>query len=281
MLYKSTRELVPQQGLEINTSCLTMSTKADSVTLESVAPLSKITTSGENQEFVHIGDTRVLRHELMEAVGGSFSNQLHHIPTRKFANSAVLGLCAFSLTTFTLSLFNLHTRGLEIMNLVAGPAWFYGGMVQILVGLWEVVHENTFACVTFTSYGAFFLTFGALYTPAFGIEEAYAKDPHQLSTALGLYMFGWFIFSFLVTIVTIRSSWPLFLMFLTITMGFLLNGCGYLTGIEHLLRAAAGFNVGTACFGWYMAFEGLAKKETCYFSPSPFLMPGAQHLDHV
>lgn len=244
---------------------------------EIALPLSKICTSGVNHEFIHIGESRYLRSELVEAIGGTLSNQLHHTPTRTFANSTVAGLCSFSLTTFCLALFNLKAQGLTIPNLIVGPAWFYGGMIQIILGLWEIVHENTFACTTFISYGAYFLTYGALFTPAFGVQQAYTNSPDQFEKALGLYMICWFIFSVMITVVTIRSSWPMFIMFICISMSYLLNGCGYLSEEPSLNFGGAGFSFGVAILGWYMAFEGLAKKETCYFQVKPLLMPGAQH----
>lgn len=242
------------------------------------APLSKITTSGTNNEFIHIGDTRVLRSELVEAVG--FNNQLHQAPMRKFANSSVLGLCAFALSTFVLAMCNIKVRNMQNPNILVGLAFFYGGMVQILVGMWEIIHQNTFACTTFTSYGAFYLSYGALFTPSFGIMDAYAKTPEELPTAIAIYSAGWFIFSFLMTIVTIRSSWPLFLMFITITMSFMLNMIGYFSGVTACITASGGFSFATAFFGWYMAMEGLSGKETCYFKLLPLLMPGAQHVSH-
>jgi len=41
-------------------------------------------------------------------------------------------------------------------------AFFYGGLAQLLAGMWEFVRKNTFAALAFTSYGAFWLSFYAL-----------------------------------------------------------------------------------------------------------------------
>jgi hypothetical protein len=57
---------------------------------------------------------------------------------RKFANPAPLGLCAFALTTFVLSCINMHARG-ETSPAIAIPVAFgYGGLVQLLAGMWYV-----------------------------------------------------------------------------------------------------------------------------------------------
>lgn len=55
---------------------------------------------------------------------------------KEFANPAPLGLSAFALTTFLLSCINLGTRGLSEPNLVVGAAFAYGGLVQLLAGMW-------------------------------------------------------------------------------------------------------------------------------------------------
>src|SRR5579859_4367292 len=58
------------------------------------------------------------------------------------ANPAPLGLSAFALTTFVLSSANagLFTGD----KIVIGLALFYGGIAQILAGMWEFRTGNTF-----------------------------------------------------------------------------------------------------------------------------------------
>ena len=72
----------------------------------------------------------------LPAFGGDFQPGLYKPPTSKFANPAPLGLSAFALTTFVLSLINLGTRGLHEPNIVVGAAFAYGGLVQLLAGMW-------------------------------------------------------------------------------------------------------------------------------------------------
>lgn len=72
----------------------------------------------------------------LPAFGGDFQPGLYKPPTTKFANPAPLGLSAFALTTFVLSCINLGTRGLEHPNIVVGAAFGYGGLVQLLAGMW-------------------------------------------------------------------------------------------------------------------------------------------------
>jgi uncharacterized protein len=73
----------------------------------------------------------------LPAFGGEFQPGLYKgVENRKFANPAPLGLSAFALTTFVLSLINLGARDLTAPNIVVALAFGYGGLVQLLAGMW-------------------------------------------------------------------------------------------------------------------------------------------------
>lgn len=74
----------------------------------------------------------------MPAFGGAFQPGLYAAPKKGIANPAPLGLSAFALTTFILSLINLNTRGVAEPNIVVASAFAYGGLVQLLAGMWYV-----------------------------------------------------------------------------------------------------------------------------------------------
>ncbi len=63
---------------------------------------------------------------------GLFKAQEH----RKLGNPAPLGLCAFALTTFVLSAVNMEARGVKVPEVVVPLAFGYGGLVQLLAGMW-------------------------------------------------------------------------------------------------------------------------------------------------
>lgn len=72
-----------------------------------------------------------------------------------FGNPTPLGLFAFAGTTFVFSMFVLEIRGVSVPNVVVGLALAYGGLVQLLAGMWEFAAGNTFGATAFSSYGAF------------------------------------------------------------------------------------------------------------------------------
>src|SRR4051812_15194835 len=83
---------------------------------------------------------------------------------RVIADPAPLGLAGFGLTTLLLSLVNsgLISKGAE--PIVFGLALSYGGLGQLLAGMWEFRKGNTFGATAFASYGAFWISFWAYVT---------------------------------------------------------------------------------------------------------------------
>ena len=65
-------------------------------------------------------------------------------PRRQLGNPGPLGLYAFAATTLILSLFNVGANNITVPNAVIGMAIFYGGLVQLLAGMWEFACGNTF-----------------------------------------------------------------------------------------------------------------------------------------
>jgi hypothetical protein len=75
----------------------------------------------------------------LPAFGGEFQPGLYRpVSDRKIANPAPLGLCGFALTTFVLGCINMGTRDITAPSIVIGAAFGYGGLVQLLAGMWYV-----------------------------------------------------------------------------------------------------------------------------------------------
>ena len=79
-------------------------------------------------------------------------------PAVSIADPGPLGLAAFALTTFLLSVVNAHwTSGNSAGTAWLGYALAYGGIIQLLAGMWEFRRGNVFASTAFSSYGGFWI----------------------------------------------------------------------------------------------------------------------------
>src|ERR1041385_9107211 len=83
------------------------------------------------------------------------------VETVPAADPAPLGLAAFALTTFVLSGHNATF----IPDLIwIGLALFYGGLTQLLAGMWEFRSRNVFGATAFSTYGGFWMSLGIFVT---------------------------------------------------------------------------------------------------------------------
>src|SRR4051812_40839511 len=91
------------------------------------------------------------------------------------ADPAPLGLAAFALTTFLLSAKNAAwTDGTDAW---LGFAFAYGGLVQLLAGMWEFRNRNVFGATAFATYGGFLNGLGLFLHPV-APAPAKAGGPH-------------------------------------------------------------------------------------------------------
>jgi len=207
------------------------------------------------------------------AFGGEFQPGLYRPTTeRKFANPAPLGLSAFALTTFVLSLVNVGARGVTEPNIVVALAYGYGGLVQLLAGMWEMAVGNTFGATALSSYGGFWISFAIVLTPGgFQIVDAYAaNNGTTFNYAFGFFLFGWFIFTFMLLICTLRSTVAFFLLFFFLDMAFLLLAIGYILPVAGapntpIIKAGGYFGLFAAFMAWYNALAGIADTSNSFF----------------
>ena len=176
------------------------------------------------------------------------------------ANPVPLGLSAMAFTT---AIIGCSYAGFIIpsiragTSLAIGAALFYGGLVQILAGMWEFRKNNTIAATIFTSYGGFLVAFGAVFMPGFGIFSI-LNNGALLHQALGLFFLCWTIFTGVLLLSSLRTNAALILTLLLLFIGYLLLTIGQLAGANTVLLAIGGwFAVACALVGWYTALAGM------------------------
>ena len=151
------------------------------------------------------------------------------------ADPGPLGLAAFALTTFVLSMFNSGLVSDKGEPVVFGLALAYGGLAQLLAGMWEFRTGNTFGATAFTSYGAFWLSF-------FGVRDVLRdKIPAaDAGHAVGLYLIAWGIFTAYMFVASLRTTAAIATVFLLLTATFIVLGIGDAGGNDehHQARAA-------------------------------------------
>ena len=185
------------------------------------------------------------------------------------ADPAPLGLAAFALTTFLLSASNAgwmsHATGAAFL----GYAFAYGGLIQLLAGMWEFRNRNVFGATAFSSYGGFWIGL-ALWVKLVKLPALAAARPATLAatvTALnhdvGWILLAFFIFNTYMLVMATQLNLAVFGVFLTLGATEIVLAIGQFNAGSAVLPTGTvkvGGYIGlvTALVAWYTSMAGVA-----------------------
>jgi uncharacterized protein len=173
---------------------------------------------------------------------------------RIIADPAPLGLAGFGLTTLLLSLINSGVMPKTTVPIVFGMALAYGGLGQLLAGMWEFRKGNTFGATAFASYGAFWISYWAFVT--FYAKSVPAADAGK---AVGWYLIAWGIFTTLWWFASFRTTMALVVLFALLAATFYFLGAGELGGSSTVAKIGGWLGIITAVVALYTALAGVMK----------------------
>jgi uncharacterized protein len=169
------------------------------------------------------------------------------------ADPGPLGLAAFAGTTFVLSMMNANLVNFgKALPVVLGLALAYGGIGQLLAGIWEFRTGNTFGAVAFCSYGGFWISF-------YFLVQVQLKNiaPTEVNSALGLYLWMWGIFTAYMFIASLKTTGAVALVFLLLAITFIVLGIGNAGGSAGTIHLGGYLGLATAIAAWYASAAGV------------------------
>ncbi len=175
-------------------------------------------------------------------------------PALAVADPAPLGLAAFALTTFMLSGHNATF----IPDVVwVGLALFYGGLVQLLAGMWEFRNRNVFGATAFSTYGGFWLSLGIFVVLASTTKLGSGlAGPNDLPNALAWFLLAFAFFNTYMLFWSSRINLAVFFVFLTLevteivlAIGFFYEAHGHAN--NSIIHTGGWIGVITAIVAWY------------------------------
>lgn len=183
--------------------------------------------------------------------GQAAAERVTFVPS-PIADPGPLGLAAFALTTFVLSMFNADLVGKGGEPIVFGLAFAYGGLAQVLAGMWEFRTGNTFGAVAFTSFGAFWLSYWAFVQ--FYATKVPAAD---VGHAVGLYLIAWGIFTTYMLVASLRTTAAIATVFLLLAVTFFFLGIGNAGAHPNIVKIGGWLGIATAAAAWYASFAAV------------------------
>src|SRR3954449_8341187 len=198
------------------------------------------------------------------------------------ADPAPLGLAAFALTTFLLSAANA-----KWMNAATGDAWLgyalgYGGLIQLLAGMWEFRNRNVFGATAFSTYGGFWMGLGIVVLLVF-LSKSFgaALAGTNLTNGLAWFLLAFAIFNTYMLLWSMRVSVAVFLVFLTLEITEIVLVIGFFNlshgGSEWWLHAGGWCGIVTAAVAWYTSAAGVVNG----MAPAPVLPVGAAPIGRL
>ena len=168
------------------------------------------------------------------------------------ADPAPLGLAAFGVTLLVFSMFNAGLLDRTGEPVVLGLALAYGGIAQLLAGMWEFRRGNTFGAVAFGSYGAFWLSYWLL-------QQFFAgRIPGgERSSAIALFYISWAILTALLWVASTRTTAVVSLMLFLLTLTYLMLGIGDAGTHDELVKIGGWFGLASAAAALYGAFASV------------------------
>jgi succinate-acetate transporter protein len=186
------------------------------------------------------------------------------------ADPAPLGLAAFALTTFILS---GHNASFIPDVIWVGLAMFYGGLTQLLAGMWEFRNRNVFGSTAFSTYGGFWMSLGLFVILAETTKlGAGLKGPDVLNS-LAWFLLAFAIFNTYMMFWSSRVSIAVFAVFVTLEATEIILAIGFFRqahGMSPYITHVGGWvGIVTAACAWYASAAGVING----MSPGRRIMP--------
>ena len=197
------------------------------------------------------------------------------------ADPAPLGLAAFALTTFLLS---GHNASFIPDAVWVGPALFYGGLCQLLAGMWEFRNRNVFGATAFSTYGGFWMGLGIIVVLA-DVSKGFAAGlaGANLTNGLAWFLLAFAIFNTYMLLHSMRVTVAVFFVFLTLEITEIVLVIGFFnlshTGGHHAwwLHAGGWCGIVTAAVAWYTSAAGVVNG----MSPVPVMPVGSPPIGRI
>jgi len=182
------------------------------------------------------------------------STDMERAPAPLIADPAPLGLAAFALTTFLLSVANAG-----LMKNGTGDAWLgyaiaYGGLGQLLAGMWEFRNRNVFGATAFSTYGGFWIGLALWVICVAGHQPAGSP---AVGKDIAWILLAFAIFNTYMLIWSAALNMAVFMVFLTLELTEVVLFIGGFAASSSIIKVGGYLGIITALVAWYTSAAGV------------------------
>ena len=176
------------------------------------------------------------------------------VPGTGIADPAPLGLAAFAATTFLLSAANAGWMTKATGDAWLGYAFAYGGVAQLLAGMWEFRNRNVFGATAFSTYGGFWIGLGLWALLVAPKATSAAAAGHDIAWILLVFA----IFNTYMMILSTQVNMAVFLVFLTLEITEIILFIGNFSGSTGTVKFGGYVGLVTALVAFYTSAAGVS-----------------------
>jgi len=184
------------------------------------------------------------------------------------ANPAPWAVTAFATTSFMLGMYQTHLLNNAGIPIVLPAAFFFGGLVQIIVAILEFHRGNLFGGAVFGTYGPFWVIVGAFDTIyASSVPAVQANDANSLLLAV------FAVVSLYLAVASLRTDLVLTVIIWLIFIGLVVLSVGAGANNVDITEAGGWIVLLFAVLAWYHAagdiIESTFGRKVLPFGPAP------------
>jgi succinate-acetate transporter protein len=245
---------------------------------EQLEGLRNITTNQDFYEKLAAGHSASASTSSPQSANGTFNVQYIPVPITikaQLGSPTALAIGAFATTLTTLSFALMGWRGMSVTNAFIGNFFGVAGIGMVISAQWEIVLGNTYAYTVLSAFGLFYLGFGIIVTPFFGVAQAYGgTDTPEYYNALGFFVLSmlvifysetnhcadqhsvWAVFNFFFLIGSAPLNVVYFGIFFTVQLAFTLVSAGYFLNADGFTETATAVNTAAGAFAFASGMLG-------------------------
>ena len=173
-------------------------------------------------------------------------------PRPAIADPAPLGLTAFAVALFVFSMFSTGLLDQSGAPVILPVALAFGGVLQVLAGMWEFRRGNTFGAVVFGTIGALWGSYWLL--EHFNVGQIPGSE---LGAALGLFYIAWAIATAVLWVASTQTTAVVSLVLFLLTVSLVLIGIGDAGAHTELVKVGGWFGLASALVAIYGALASV------------------------
>lgn len=186
-------------------------------------------------------------------VDDSYAESAHVASPARMADPGPWAVTAFGTTSFMLGMYNTGLLNSGGAGIVIPAAFFFGGMVQIVVAILECQRGNVFGMAVFGTYGPFWVIFAAIQT--FFVSDV-AKA--NLASALSLFLAMFAVITAYLLLASLRTDRVLVAILALIFVGLVLLSVAEAIGSHGCQIAGGWVTLAFAVLAWYHAASDIS-----------------------